>query len=320
MKAPLTGGNAVTLASGISFVGSMAIDATSVYWTTIYPQGWAIMKVGLDGGRPMTVMSDPRFSPGSIAVDATSVYWTTSDIDQGWVMKIPLDGGTPTTLASGQAGPSYIAVDATSVYWVNKGYNIFYEGSVMSVPSGGGAPTTLVSGLNTYDILQIVVDANYVYWTSGGVPGAAKKAVTRIPLGGGTPTTLLTGEYSGAAIAVDATSIYWADWHFSAIMKMPLAGGLPTKLASGLAEDIAIDATNVYWTERAGGGGRVRKLGGTTCHSGVCGCPGVQETCFGTCVDTGSDPNNCGACGKVCADATVCLAGSCLRTSVDGGQ
>jgi len=46
---------------------------------------------------------------------------------------------------------------------------------------------------------------------------------------------------------------------------------------------------------------------GYQCISGECGlppttaCPGAQTSCGGTCVDTTSDPKNCGSCGQACA-------------------
>ncbi|MHB1845062.1 MAG: hypothetical protein ACYCWW_09540 [Deltaproteobacteria bacterium] len=38
------------------------------------------------------------------------------------------------------------------------------------------------------------------------------------------------------------------------------------------------------------------------------------------CPDLGSDPKNCGSCGHACAAAESCLNGTCLSTSVDGGE
>ncbi len=65
------------------------------------------------------------------------------------------------------------------------------------------------------------------------------------------------GQYGMGAIAVDATSVYWAAPSAvsggagkGAVMKVPSGGGNPTTLASG--QDpwgrIAVDATSVYWT------------------------------------------------------------------------
>jgi hypothetical protein len=63
---------------------SVAIDATSVYWTTGGSTG-AVMKVGLDGGTP-TMLYAGQDVPICIALDATNVYWT--NYDGGTVMKV----------------------------------------------------------------------------------------------------------------------------------------------------------------------------------------------------------------------------------------
>ena len=45
-----------------------------------------------------------------------------------------------------------------------------------------------------------------------------------------------------------------------------------------------------------------------------------QTTCSGTCVDTKSDKNNCGSCGKKCSSGQVCTSGSCTAVSVGGSN
>src|SRR5690349_8596401 len=46
---------------------------------------------------------------------------------------------------------------------------------------------------------------------------------------------------------------------------------------------------------------------GTT--ASVCSAP--QTSCGGACVDTSSDPTNCGACATRCQDGEVCSKGAC---------
>src|SRR5574337_767341 len=40
-------------------------------------------------------------------------------------------------------------------------------------------------------------------------------------------------------------------------------------------------------------------------------CPDGQTSCGTMCVDTTSDPANCGACGNACSASQVCNAGVC---------
>jgi hypothetical protein len=47
------------------------------------------------------------------------------------------------------------------------------------------------------------------------------------------------------------------------------------------------------------------------CDGNVCGCPAPEALCAGQCVDTTSDPNNCGACGDVCPAGDTCIMGQC---------
>ena len=47
------------------------------------------------------------------------------------------------------------------------------------------------------------------------------------------------------------------------------------------------------------------------CSDGDCDCPAGEELCEGTCVDTQTDNDHCGACGAECNGEPECEAGTC---------
>src|SRR5450432_2986653 len=50
---------------------------------------------------------------------------------------------------------------------------------------------------------------------------------------------------------------------------------------------------------------------GATCRAS---CSATQRCCGNACVDSNSDPKNCGQCGAICAADTYCFAGQCIPT------
>ena len=217
MKVAAAGGDTpTTLASGQTYPKAIAVDSSNVYWAN-YSQSPP------DGGTLPV--------PGN-----------------GSVMKVGLGGSGLTTLASGQDGPNAIAIDATNVYW--NGYSADIGGSLMKIALGGGAPTTFAVGLSRF-VPPIAVDANDLYWSSGTASGVMKIALgggAAVGLCSG-----YWGPNDSYGVAIDDTNAYWVD-QGGDVMKVPLVGGTPVILALQRASSaaLAVDATSVYFRATTG--------------------------------------------------------------------
>lgn len=53
---------------------------------------------------------------------------------------------------------------------------------------------------------------------------------------------------------MDGASVYWADYNAGEVLSVPLAGGTPTTLVTGQQGPVAIavDSTSVYWANSDG--------------------------------------------------------------------
>jgi hypothetical protein len=127
IKVELTGASPATLAMNQESPHALAIDDTSIYWTT---QGLGsgmgtVLKMPKNGG-VLSALATGQDEPHGLAVDASGVYWTTSYVN-GTIMALPHAGGPPRIIASG-ATPWGLALDAGAIYWVDAG-----DGTVMKL-------------------------------------------------------------------------------------------------------------------------------------------------------------------------------------------
>lgn len=221
MKADKTDGGSPSVLASAGLVVGMALDSTSVYWTTQFLPGTdttAVMKIGKMGGSPVTLATE-QSSIGRPAVDSTNVYYAR--------------GGSATVNGVKQ-GP---------------------DGAVVSVPLAGGTPRTLVS-LQGVTPGFVAVEGTYVYFTTTPYPpgpGASRAgALMRVPVASGSATTLASESDAIGALAVDDANVYWGSWNIG-LKSMPLAGGTPSEPAScQFPTGIAVSDTSLYWVNSHG--------------------------------------------------------------------
>jgi len=122
--------------------------------------------------------------------------------------------------------PAIAARADAFVYW--SGNPRAGEGFIGRAPLTGGSPSFLLS--NLFGAQGIAVDSNFLYWANGpdeigraNLDGSSPNPSFIIGARVGTPTGAPAGTPTG--LAVDGTSVYWADHVDETIGRAPVSGG-----------------------------------------------------------------------------------------------
>jgi len=117
MKAPVSGGPPIAIASGMPPLGDIAVDGNNIYFTEGgFPN--KVQRMSIDGGMISTVGG---FFEGTVlAADNSGVYW----VDYFSLNAVTAGGADQRTLADVLGGVA-IALDAGGIYWMVSEGSIF---------------------------------------------------------------------------------------------------------------------------------------------------------------------------------------------------
>jgi hypothetical protein len=227
MKAPLAGGVPTVLASGQTGACGISVVGAEVYWVT---QG-ALMKIAVNGGDATRVLS--AYDGSDIVAIGPEGAWLLGQ--HGALLR-----DQSMTSARATRLSSRVALGPSDIYWLDGGA---WNARVMRAPLRGSQPATLSVlgeklphvGRRLVSGSKIAVDSTNVYVISeeeryrnisGNVAFEYGFSVATVPTTGGCPVMLAWhfGEYGNehtpGGIAVDATSVYYADAGAGTVLKM----------------------------------------------------------------------------------------------------
>ena len=226
-RAPLTGGSPSFLLSNLFGAQGIAVDTNFIYWAN-GPN--FIGRANLNGTNPNGNFIGFIGTPTALAVDSTHgfIYWV--DQHAGTIGRASVSGGSINDSLIDTLGPATgVAVDGTHgfVYWsLNPRAG---AGLIGRANLDGSSPNfTLLS--NLFGAQGVTVDSNFLYWANGpdeigraNLDGSSPNPSFIIGARVGTPTGAPAGTPTG--LAVDGTSVYWADHVDETIGRAPVSGG-----------------------------------------------------------------------------------------------
>jgi hypothetical protein len=226
------------LASHQANPGDLALDASSVYWTT-FGSGTSegsIVKVSKLGNTPVT-LADHQSVPFGIAVDDTQVYWANYDAGgpNGALMSVPKAGGVPKVLVATADGPRSVVVDGTRAYFLT-------SSALIAVAKHGGAPITVTP---TQCGSSIAADDTSLYWVVNCVM-FPPQGIFKVAKAGGIAVKI--SDEAPSKLVVTSDGIYWLAAGGS-VMKLPKTGGVASVVASFTTQwsgPLAVDTLGFY--------------------------------------------------------------------------
>lgn len=232
-RVSLDGGPPATIVEGRQLPGSIAVDETHVYWAS---SDGAIERALKEGGDVESIVEAGHAS--KLVIDASHVYFIA---DGGTVQKKAKAGGALTTLATGQTVSSELSLNGVSLIWANA-----EGGSVNDLATENGTPRAIV--VEQPKPQRVAVSGSNVYWSNFGnsTVGVAQRDGSGVQ-------EIVSAEAPDTVIG-DETHVYFSDVK-GGVNMASVHGGEAERLGQGPVGKVslAIDATSIYWANSADG-------------------------------------------------------------------
>jgi hypothetical protein len=236
----------VTLATEQDNPTGLAVRGDTVVWGNGFAgNAGSIMRVGTNGGKPVTLASGfdtNGYGTIGVTLDDTYAYWASVNVS-----RVPLAGG-PTEMLHYYGDVVLFPIRAgTNVYFVESQdsfglFSVSTTGTAFTQLSQGIAEVAAVSSSSTGLVYS-------VYSTQEGTPGQLISLPCSSP-----PSTLYTDPSGTLGLVASAGDVVvFAQGSYAGggnLMSIPLVGGTPSLLVSGIeADSLATDGAAVYWTD-----------------------------------------------------------------------
>lgn len=212
------------LATGLDYVQTIAVDATSLYFIDHDANGLpttSVRSVPLSSGSPevgsvATIVPAGRADLGGLAVYGDYVYWVRRDGDvnnpTAVVQRAPKRGGSVETIATGGINPRKIYVDGSGVYWLNEGHDWLFcesvDGDVRYLPPGSSTPIVIVSDLGDAGSFA-VVDGSLIVTVNARACNNTQGSIVKVDISSGTVATLAPNVWGPDQLYVDGSDLYY---------------------------------------------------------------------------------------------------------------
>jgi hypothetical protein len=199
-------------------IGSLALDATRVYWTDPHlGEVLALSKAALPGDIP-DALATAEDHAATIAVRGGLACWSTRDMEADtYALRCRASEGEeePVTIATGDGSIVGLALDDTHAYF---GVVLAATSatSVLRVPLAGGEFETLVApdqhGLSSPALDQADPTDDRVYWARlEPEPEGGIFSIRKDKLPAEEPRTEVTGQARPLRLVVDDRALYWTN-------------------------------------------------------------------------------------------------------------